>query len=214
MKKKKLVIIDPGHGGIDPETCRYMTGKRKRFRHEGEIFSHGGQNDSDFLEGVWNRQLAIRISNWLIWHKIEFVFTVPFENGNWHQDTGLMKRIKWANEVAKDYDCVYVSIHANAYNTKVRGWETHTHKSSKIGRWMSASLTKYAKKEGVFDIIPQRSNKHSPRLAVIKHTKMPAILVEHGFFDNLEDAKALNSIELQDKMAIACGRMLMDWSKI
>lgn len=193
MLNNKMIILDAGHGGVD-DYCRYTSGNKKRFRHYGEFFSHGGQNDSDFLEGVFNRQICSRISKMLIDNDIPFMFTV--ENLG-SEDLGLMKRIKKANKAQEYIDCIFISIHANAFNEKVKGFEVHYHRNSANGKIFAEDIKDSARDLGLFDFIPERSNKKSSRLAVLKYTKMTSVLVECGFFDNREEALLLDSEEVQ-----------------
>ena len=54
-----------------------------------------------------------------------------------------------------------------------------------------------------------RGVKERPDLAVLKHTAMPAVLVEMAFIDNAEDCEKL--INQQDKFAAAIARGVTDW---
>ena len=116
-------------------------------------------------------------------------------------DTGLMKRVKLANNAKAD---IFVSVHANAlgnvWNERVNGIETLTMQGGaglKLGQILQKHLVWAT---GLRD----RGMKDGSWLAVVKYTKMPAALVECGFMDNPAEAKMLNMAEYR----MICARAL------
>ena len=61
---KFVVVLDAGHGGMDPETGLYTTPAKngKRYRHKGAVLHFGGDT---FFEGVANRAVTARIEQQL-----------------------------------------------------------------------------------------------------------------------------------------------------
>src|SRR5690606_14958429 len=116
------------------------------------------------------------------------------------EDTPLEIRVKRANDAKAD---LYVSIHANALTDKK--WGTHggtetyvymgSKESERIGRIIHKHLMKGTP-------LRDRGVKKGNHLYVLRNTKMPAVLVECAFMDNLEEAKLL----LSDAFRRECAR--------
>lgn len=200
--KDFLVFLDPGHGGINPnkEFPNYETFPAKCFLHsEGEFHYNGW-----FYEGVWNRVLVARVAALLSERDIPFLVLVSD-----HQDAGLMRRVLVANHYSVDKKhCLYISTHANASrNHKARGFEVYTTpgetKSDEIASWLIEFVKSLFKDIKIRTDETDGDQDKEAHFYVLRKTAMPAILIEHGFFDNLEDAKFLMQSETIEKFAIA-----------
>lgn len=118
------------------------------------------------------------------------------------EDTPLATRTSKANNANAD---IFVSIHYNAFKGE---WGTHggveTHyyptsgKGKKLAQLVQAEL---AKATGLRDRGIWASNFY-----VLRKTKMPAILCECGFMDNVEEANLMLDENYQWKVAEAIGR--------
>jgi N-acetylmuramoyl-L-alanine amidase len=115
----------------------------------------------------------------------------------------LQTRAEMANNWNADY---FVALHHNASGG--RGFEsyvytgTRTKESGKKQDVVHAAIIAYLSTVGVNDRGKQEAN-----FAVIRETKMPAILIENLFVDNAFDAALLNNAAVVDKLcdAIALG---------
>lgn len=104
-----------------------------------------------------------------------------------------------ANNSGADY---FVSIHCNACNEVARGTEVEIYETCSVG----AKLAQYIQDEIVANLgTIDRGLKERPGLYVLKHTAMPACLVELAFIDNDEDAKLLVDREDDFAKALANG---------
>jgi len=91
-------------------------------------------------------------------------------------------------ENKKDYD-YFVSFHRNAFNKKAHGVETFTYShSSKKANELATKVQNNLVKLGFTDRGTKEANFH-----VLRETKAPAILIEMGFIDNVEDNKIFDS---------------------
>jgi len=72
MRKPKLIILDPGHGGVDPMTCEYTTAPGKMALHHGYFMHHDGW----FYEGVWNRDFCIHLAKLLAGAGLPVAYTI------------------------------------------------------------------------------------------------------------------------------------------
>ena len=108
-----------------------------------------------------------------------------------------------ANEWPAD---IFVSIHCNAASGDARGTEVEIYPgsdaSSKLGQCIQSQIVSSL---GTVD----RGLKERPGLIVLKHTDMPAVLVETAFIDNDDDAQLLANN--QDDFARAIARGITDY---
>lgn len=183
---KILIALDNGHGLNTP-------GKRTPIFSDGTKSSYTGKN---FMhEWEFNR----RVVQLLKLELERFGFAV-IEVSPTEADTPIEKRCQVANNAGAQ---LYVSIHANALKDGIwgnpEGIETLTYgsgESLRIGKIIQKQLISAT---GLRD----RGMKDGSWLGVVKGTKMPAILTENGFMDNIREAKLLLSEDYRKKVAVA-----------
>lgn len=102
---------------------------------------------------------------------------------------------------------IFVSIHCNAASTKAYGCETYYCTGSTQGKALADSVQPHMAAE------TERYNRgvKSANFAVLKHTNMPAILVETAFIDNYDDNRFLASDEGKYKCAVAIYKGICDY---
>lgn len=101
---------------------------------------------------------------------------------------------------------VFVSIHCNAANGNARGTETYCYSPfSQGGKLAQCIQTQIVNSLHTVD----RGVKSMSGLIVLKHTQMPAVLVEVAFIDNDADAALLT--EKWDDFARAIARGITDY---
>lgn len=102
----------------------------------------------------------------------------------------LSTRAQMANNWGADY---FVSLHNNAATASATGFETfiHTHTQTKTAGFQTAIHNAIASSIGIRDRGKKRAN-----YAVLRLTKMPAVLVEYAFISNSSDESILiNEVE-------------------
>ena len=124
------------------------------------------------------------------------VEVVSCTNENTAQGSELAEEVRLANASGAD---LFVAIHFNAASPTdgIRGVETWFHNGSSASTHAVAVTNKLASALG----LPNRGAKSTTKLYVLKHTKMPAILVEVCFVDALVDANAYRKLGAQ---GVAC----------
>lgn len=202
------VYLDAGHGAID-ENGKYVTAPNKQFEHSKGTFHNGKW----FYEGVWNRTLtnrvAAKLKNLGINHLI-----VSHE----YLDLSLAYRVEVANWYHTNYKKgIFISNHANASGAhSARGFEVYTTpgttKSDALAEmhWNNVEkllADKIKMRPGTSD----GDHDKEANFYVIKYTSMPAMLVEHLFFDNYDDAMLLMDDEIIEKFAEAQVRTILDY---
>ncbi len=168
-----VVMLDPGHGA--------ETGGKRSF-------------DGSFREYEFNRDIARRLKVLLQNKGIEVYITAEDD-----KDLSLNDRCVKANRSDAD---IFVSLHANAFGTdwnKINGWEAYVYKTGGVAEQIGKEIQKVS--------IPMlglanRGVKSSDYF-VVKYTDMPAVLIEHAFYTNLEEVEKLKSDAFRQKCAEA-----------
>lgn len=166
------LYIDPGHGGRDP-----------------------GATGNGLMEKDVVLDLAKRIEV-----KLKHYNNVRVKLSR-DRDVykSLTERTKEANAWGAD---LFLSLHCNAFNGKVRGYEDYVYNRlpshAKARSYQSALHKRLSKVVGT----PNRGMKQA-NFHVLRESSMPAILTENGFIDHPEDAKLMKQNSWREKLAEA-----------
>jgi N-acetylmuramoyl-L-alanine amidase len=194
---KFTYILDPGHGGIDPKTQRYVTaGKRSPVLPDG----------TTYFEGVGNRQIAKLVGDELKAKNIQYAYTVTPSD---HTDVSLVERQRRANALHKKKPCILISIHSNASGDgrsfhAGQGFEVFT----SIGQTNSDKYAEiwYEEMKLEFDELKGRSDRSDgdhdkeARLAMVQ-LNCPSFLIEMAFHTHKNEVMLLKSFEGQKRFA-------------
>jgi N-acetylmuramoyl-L-alanine amidase len=121
------------------------------------------------------------------------------------REIDLEPRVRDANRANAD---LFVSIHANAINLSrpdVNGLETYYYSDSgaRLARVIHNAVLRLTGS-------PDRGV-HYARFYVLRHTSMPAVLVETGFVTGAEDAQKLNDPAFRTRMAEAIAAGILEY---
>jgi len=179
-----VVGIDAGHGGLINGT--YDTAPDKMYNH----------GDLVFYEGVFNRSIALNLSGHLIEENISHYFTTDS-----NYDISLPIRTTRVNNFIRKYPDkkhIMLSTHGNAFSKdlSVRGIEVWTYsknrKSDKYGGIINSNLRDMGwKMRGC-----KKGNFH-----MLRESKAFNVLVELGFYTNLEEAELMSKPKTQRKFS-------------
>lgn len=207
MVKDFLVFLDAGHGGLDA-AGKYVTAPSKQSKHSRGSF----HKDGWFYEGVWNRTLTDAVAR-----KLERLAIPYYMVSHPYEDIHLSYRVDVANWMSRKVrKSLYISNHANAGGGRARGFEIFTSPgkttSDKVAElhWdnvknvLGDRITRYRSDTSDGD------HDKEARFYVLTRTRMPAILVEHLFFDNYEDALLLMDDEIVERFAEAQVRTIIE----
>lgn len=212
MFPNTIVFIDAGHGGIN-RLGEYTTAPSKMFRHSKGTFHQG----STFYEGVWNRALTNQVMRKLDRLGITYM---PLHHD--YLDNSLQHRVDMANWYGRKFQrSLVISTHANAFTTHTaRGFEIYTSpgvtSSDTVAsiHWNHVNALRgfYPKGNQVIMRTTASGSDHDneANFYILRKTNMPAILVEHLFFDNYEDAMLLMDDNIIDLFAEAQVRTIID----
>ncbi|MGB8700908.1 MAG: N-acetylmuramoyl-L-alanine amidase [Thermosynechococcaceae cyanobacterium] len=178
---RRIVVIDPGHGGPDV----------------GAI-GIGGLRETNIV-----LPMSLEVARLLQQQGLQVYLTRTDES----RDVDLPPRVALAQQVRAD---VFVSIHANSINMSrpdINGAETYYAPGSASG----AELAKTILNSITRSVNIRSRGVHSARFYVIRHTTMPATLVETGFVTGAEDAPKLGDPGFQRQMAAAIAQGIIEF---
>jgi N-acetylmuramoyl-L-alanine amidase len=178
---RKIVVIDPGHGGPDV----------------GAI-GIGGLRETNIV-----LPMGLEVARLLQQKGLQVYLTRDDEI----RDVDLPPRVALAQQVHAD---VFVSIHANSINMSrpdVNGATAYFAPGSASGQELSQVILNSI----VRSVNIGNRGVHSARFYVIRHTTMPATLIETGFVTGAEDAPKLADPNFRSQMAAAIAQGIIEF---
>ena len=178
----RVVVIDAGHGGVDP----------------------GAVGVGNVLEKDVTLAVSKRLDI-LIQQSGAKTIMVRGDDTDLGTAQGLLKRkredLTQRIQLAKDAQAeVYISIHANSYpNPKLTGAQTFYHSDSPESKLLAQSI----QQELNSMTNGKRVIKGNQDIYVLKKAHQAAVTVELGFLTNAEEEQLLTTPEYQEKLAVA-----------
>jgi N-acetylmuramoyl-L-alanine amidase len=196
-----LLILDAGHGGLHNGHYHCLAGGKK-YKHRPPHEFHG---NGWFFEGVWNRRMVNAIAEQARQAGIE-TKVISHE----YLDISLTQRVRTINALAKGRNALMISCHANASPSHTgRGWEVFTSpgrtRSDKFAEILTQKVqdTKLMRMRGIKEA----------RFTMVTGTHCPAVLVEWGFFDQVQDALILHDEKNINRFAEATIKAIQQYLK-
>lgn len=175
--KERVVVIDPGHGGIDA----------------GKV-GVNGEEEKDI-----NLKIAMNIKKLLEEEGVKVVMTrTEDERLAEKQVEDLKARVEIMNQ---QKPVLAVSIHQNSYHEEsVRGAQVFYYTDSKEGEQAAAVI-----QEALKEIDPDNTKeaKANNSYYILKKTEVPVVIAECGFLSNYEEAEKLADEGFQKEIAAA-----------
>lgn len=194
--KKKIVLIDPGHGGID-----------------GGAVSKNGT-----IEKYINLSISIKLKNELTKLGYKVIMTREDDNGL-YSDKGSVreKKIEDLNkrcDMRKSSNCdIFISIHLNTFpESKYYGaqiWYSNSEKSQRFASITQANIRKHIDKENKRQEKPAKEQYKILR----NDNDVPSVIVECGFISNPKEEERLKSEKYQKKIAEVISKSVEDYFK-
>lgn len=180
----KIIVIDPGHGGLDEGAVR---GKYK----ESEITLQISKKLAGYLSQAGAMVIMLR-ENESDLSGDEFTGTI-----GQHKREDMKRRVRKANQAGAD---LYISIHANAVpNTVWTGAQTFYKPKCDASKAVAAAV-----QEELAGALGNTKRKAAPgNYYVLNNSRMSAILIETGFISNPGEAALLADSSYQSKLAYA-----------
>lgn len=183
QEPKKVIVIDPGHGGFDP----------------GKV-GVNGVNEKEV-----NLKIAMKLKKLFEQDDFEVIMTRETDDGLYSEGdsnkkrTDMRKRVEMINASSA---AAAVSIHQNSFEQESsRGAQVFYHVKSEEGKKL-AEIIQEQIKETIGDG-NHRVAKSNDNYYMLKKTNCPLVIVECGFMSNHEEAALLCDDAYQEKMAWA-----------
>ena len=181
--RKHVVVLDAGHGGLDP----------------GKVGVDGT------LEKDINLSLVYRLKDMLEAADVTVVLTRVGDEGLYQENDTNKKRADMAARCqlieAQEPDLA-VSIHQNSYHEEaVKGAQVFYYEKSKEGQRLAQILQKGF--DRVLGEENTRQAKANDQYYLLLHTSCPVVIVECGFLSNWEEAVKLSDEGYQETLAWA-----------
>lgn len=187
----KKIVIDAGHGGIDP----------------------GTRSKAGLLEKDINLDIALKLKRHLAMVGVYCVMIREtdrdFSDSNADFSTKKRRDLSYRTRVANQSGAdLYLSIHANSFPQSIyRGAQTFYKKSDPDSKLLAESIqSQFTKK-----FKPNRRRAKTGDYRVLNDTNMPGVMIEVGFLSNPEEAKLLEDDNYREKIAKAIFRGIVDY---
>ncbi|MCD8216395.1 MAG: N-acetylmuramoyl-L-alanine amidase CwlD [Clostridiales bacterium] len=176
--ERKIILIDPGHGGTDP----------------GKVVSEGDK------EKDINLSISLYLAEYLEQGGAGVYMTRTEDEAlSDSKRTDLRQRRQLAERSEVD---AYVSIHQNFYpREEVKGAQVFYPKSCDEGKALAECIQ--SRLIEIADESNKRVVKENNTYYMLKNAEKPSVIVECGFLSNPEENRLLNSEEYQKKIAWA-----------
>lgn len=181
--ENKVIIVDPGHGGID-------AGASANSAVEKEINLEIAKILQEYLEESGAVAILTR--------------TVDSNTADPMRDSKISQKMSDLKERKNDIDefsaDMFISIHMNKFSqTKYRGAQVFYTKSSEESRLLGETIQQTIKE--TLDDGNTRKAKPTDSIFVLKDNEIPSVLIECGFLSNSDEAKLLRNKDYQRKIA-------------
>lgn len=190
---KISVVVDAGHGGVDP----------------GKI----GVNDAK--EKEINLAIAKFLREALEDRGVSVVMTRETDDGLYGQYASNKKREDMQKRCAVIKDAgtaIAVSIHQNSYHQGGEsGCQVFYYEGSKEGERLAACIQKTMTER--LNPPKERQAKPNDSYYMLRHTTAPTVIVECGFLSNWEEAQRLVTEDYQKQVADAVCAGIMEYLK-
>ena len=184
--KNKVIVIDPGHGGMDP----------------------GASGKTGVTEDKINLKISLKLSR-LVEQSGGVAILTRVDDKGLYTDGNAKVRSKKNEDLRKRNDIinnsgadVFISIHLNSFpQAKYYGAQTFYQKGSSEGKRLAELIQEELK--GNIENENHRMAKSINTIFLLKDKPMPSALVECGFLSNPEEERLLQDDKYQDKIAWA-----------
>lgn len=190
-RERPCVVIDAGHGGIDP----------------GKVSVDGS------LEKDINLMIAQKLQRFLLMQDVDAVLTRESDAGLYDENASNKKVQDMKNRVAlieERQPALTVSIHQNSYHEEyVHGAQVFYYANSEKSKELAERIQQVLALE--LDSDNARQAKANDSYYLLKKTSTPIVIVECGFLSNYEEAQKLSTDLYQEKVAWAVHMAIMQY---
>lgn len=178
----RVIVVDPGHGGVDPGAVGHSGTLEK------EVTLAIGLRLKEILEQAGAVVVMTR--------KEDIDLGSPGKSLSARKKEDLDRRIQLVRECRGD---IYLGIQANAFGTRWTGAQTFYYPESRESRRLAEAV-----QGGLKRVLGNTRREAKPLdIYVLRHLTVPAVLIEVGFLSNPLEERLLTDPEYQKKVALA-----------
>jgi len=190
-KENKTVVIDCGHGGIDP----------------------GKTSTEGYKEKEINLAIGMYLKELLEQNNFTVVMTRTDDNGL-YSETDSNKKVadmkKRCQIILESNADIAVSVHQNSFqDSSAKGAQVFYYKHSAQGKKLAECVQKSFKEN--LDESNNRVEKADSTYYMLVHTNVPTIIAECGFLSNASETKLLIDENYQKKVADAISKGILSY---
>ena len=178
---RAVVVLDAGHGGIDP----------------GKVGVNGA------LEKDINLAIALKLQTYLEAADVHIIMTRTTDSGLYDENASNKKVQDMKNRIALMEDSnadLIISIHQNSYSdSAIHGAQVFYYTTSSASKTLAEALQEILITK--LDPKNHRQAKANDSYYLLKKTTKPIVIVECGFLSNPTEAALLKSDSYQDEIA-------------
>lgn len=180
---ERVIILDPGHGGID----------------SGAVGLNGA------LEKELNLDIALDLRDMLVFNGYKVVMTRTDDTMYYDENVSLSRKAQDTRRrvnMTKQYDdCIFVSIHLNKFvSEKYSGLQVYYSSNTKESFDIAKSIQTHAR-ELLQKDNDRKMKKSNATIYVLDKAVVPAVLVECGFLSNAAENERLCDKEYRRDIA-------------
>lgn len=156
---------------------------------------HGGNDGGTFSGDILEKDITLAVTEYMK-ELLEQRGAAVIMTRTTDEYVGLDERANMANQSAAE---LFVSIHCNSYedDTSIKGLECYYQKDSAEGKKLAENIVGALEAKGNVDSRGAKPENYY----VLKHTGIPAVLIELGYLSNRSERQQLVSREYQQKLA-------------
>lgn len=180
----KIIVIDPGHGGVDP----------------GAVSKNGIKEDEINLKIALNLKRLIEQSGGVV------IMTRETDKGLYTSKSETLRQMKTEDlhnrkQLIEDSGSqVFISIHLNSFiRPSYYGAQTFYKKGSKDSEYFALIIQKELK--NILDKENNRQPQDRDDVFLLNEVTIPSVLVECGFLSNSKEEQLLTDERYQEKIA-------------
>lgn len=180
----KIIVIDPGHGGVDP----------------GAVSKNGIKEDDINLKIALNLKRLIEQSGGVV------IMTRETDKGLYTSKSTTLRQMKTEDlhnrkQLIEDSGSqVFISIHLNSFiRPSYYGAQTFYKKGSKDSEYFALIIQKELK--NILDKDNNRQPQHRDDVFLLNEVTIPSVLVECGFLSNVKEEQLLIDETYQERIA-------------
>ena len=183
---RKVIVLDPGHGGWDP----------------------GKVGEDDILEKNINLEIALKLQSLLEQGGATVLMTrIEDEALGRGKQSDLRARSTLAGTSGAD---IIISIHQNSYpSEKVTGTQLFFYEGSDKSRRLAELIQ--AEVKSFLGQLTNREPKPDSSYYILRQTSIPAVIIECGFMSSPAETRLLIDGEYQERMAWAIYKGIIEY---